>query len=144
MAVVLTTLGCGRDIDAEKFDKFAMDTYRLIVDKYDWYKMPWSVHRVLMHGAATIKHNILPIGQLTEEASEARNKDFRRYREHHSRKINRVATNQDVLHALLVSSDPLISSMRSVTKKDSLELPDEVKDLLLLDNDSDDYFNDEG
>ncbi len=94
-----------------------MDTYNRIVEKYAWYKMPWSVHRVLMHGAQTIAHNVLPIGQLTEEAAEARNKDFRRYREHHSRKINRTTTNQDILNFLLVSSDPLISGMRPVIKK---------------------------
>lgn len=116
-----------------------MTTYRLIVEKYAWYKMPWSVHRILMHGAQTIIHNVLPIGQLTEEAAEARNKDFRRYREHHSRKFNRTTTNRDILNFLLVSSDPLISSMRPVIKKKCLELPDEVKELLLFDE-----FNNRG
>lgn len=111
-----------------------METYKQIVGKYKWYKMPWSVHRILLHGASTIRHNILPIGQLTEEASEARNKDFRRFREHRSRKTNRIATNEDVLHALLVSSDPLISSMQPVAKKKPLELLDEAKELLLTEH----------
>ncbi|XP_037037553.1 uncharacterized protein LOC119075260 [Bradysia coprophila] len=132
--VVLKTLACGRDINPEAFNVYSLDTYRMIVEKYNWYKMPWSVHRILMHGAATIKHNVLPIGQLTEEAAEARNKDFRRFREHHARKVNRVLTNQDILNALLVSSDPLISSLRSTIKKNHLELPNEVKDLLVGDD----------
>lgn len=116
-----------------------METYSLIVELYAWYKMPWSVHRILMHGAQTIRYNILPIGQLTEEAAEARNKDFRRYREHHSRKFSRTATNQDILNFLLVSSDPLISSMRPVIQKKGLEYSDEVKGLLLYDE-----FNNRG
>lgn len=111
--------------------------YSLIVEKYNWYKVPWSVHRILMHGEKTITHNVLPIGQLTEEAAEARNKDFRRYREHHSRKFSRVASNEDILNFLLVSSDPLISNMRPIIKKKHLELSNEAKELLL----KDDYNN---
>lgn len=101
--------------------------------------MPCSVHKVLMHGGDVIKNNILPIGKLTEEASEARNKDFRRYRQDNTRKHNRIATNQDLLNVLLVSSDPLLSSMRPVTKKKFKELPHEVKQLLLHDQ-----FNNQG
>lgn len=111
-----------------------MDTYKMIVERYSWYKMPWSVHRVLLHGAETIRHNIVPIGQLTEEAAEARNKDFRRYREHHTRKHNRVVTNQDILNFLLVSSDPIISNMRPIVKRKHLALPSEVMSLLLVDD----------
>lgn len=116
-----------------------MDTYHSIVKEYPWFKMPWSVHRVLMHGEQTIEHNVLPIGQLSEEAAEARNKDFRRYRENHSRKFNRTTTNRDILNFLLVSSDPLISCMRPVIRKKKLELSAEAKELLLSDE-----FNNRG
>lgn len=116
-----------------------METYNLIVTKYPWYKVPWSVHRVLYHGEKTIAHNILPIGMLTEEAAEARNKDFRLYREHHSRKFNRTVCNQDILNFLLISSDPLITSMRANVKKKELVLDDAAKALLL-----DDDFNNIG
>lgn len=92
-----------------------------------------------MHGEDTIRHNILPIGMLTEEAAEARNKDFRNYREHHTRKFSRIASNQDILNFMLVSSDPLISSLRPVTKKKGLELDKEAKALLLHDE-----FNNRG
>lgn len=40
-----------------------------------------AVHRVLIHGSDVISAALLPIGMLSEEALEARNKDFRRYRE---------------------------------------------------------------
>lgn len=137
MGIILQTLSCGRDIDAKKFGEYAKETYNEIVDKYSWYNVPWSVHRVLSHGEQTIAHNMLPIGQLTEEAAEARNKDFRRFREHHTRKFNKVVCNQDLLHCLLVSSDPVISEMRPIFKKKRLELSLEVKELLV----KDDYNN---
>lgn len=73
--------------------------------------MPATVHKVLIHGNKIIEKAIVPIGQLSEEAQEARNKEFRKFREFKSRKFNRVATNEDILNNLLVTSDPLISSL---------------------------------
>jgi hypothetical protein len=51
--------------------------------------MPTAVHITLMHGAEIIERAPLPIGQLSEEAQEARNKDIRRYRENFARKCTR-------------------------------------------------------
>ena len=39
--------------------------------------MPVSVHKILVHGAAVIDPLPLPLGMLSEEAQEARNKDVR-------------------------------------------------------------------
>lgn len=122
-AIILQTISCGEAIDAKKFGKYAIETAKLFVHHYGWYNMPSSVHKLLIHGEGIISNFSIPIGALSEEASEARNKEFRKYREGHSRKINRVATNEDVLHQLLVTSDPLISSLRSrdnLKKKDKL------------------------
>jgi hypothetical protein len=71
--------------------------------------LPTSVHKVLIHGSEVIKNAVLPIGQLSEEAQEAKNKDFKFVREHHTRKISRTSTNEDLLHYLLLFSDPIIS-----------------------------------
>ena len=79
--------------------------------------MPPTVHKVLLHGADIISQALLPIGQLSEEAQEARNKDFKNYRESFSRKMSRTKTNEDVLHLLLITSDPFISSLRKKSKK---------------------------
>jgi hypothetical protein len=48
--------------------------------------MPTAVHIQLMHGAKIIERAPLPIGQLSEDVQEARNKDIRRYRENFARK----------------------------------------------------------
>jgi len=57
------------------------------------------------------------LGKLSEEAQEARNKDYNNIREHHTRKNSRLNTNEDLLHTLLVSSDPYISSIRNIYNK---------------------------
>jgi hypothetical protein len=59
----------------------------------------------------------LLLGHLSEEAQESRNKDYKMYRRHHTRKISKININKDLLHVLLISSDSLISSIRLFPKK---------------------------
>jgi hypothetical protein len=115
--------------------------------------MPASVHKVLVHGADIVSGAILPIGQLSEEAQESTNKDLKYFTRSHSRKISRSSINEDVFNLLLVSSDPLISSLRKLPKKATktylpealklLDVPKEVEDFsssdaFTTDDDSDD------
>ncbi|KAJ8894193.1 hypothetical protein PR048_006803 [Dryococelus australis] len=72
--------------------------------------MAASVHKILILGSDVMDDIILPIGQLSEDVQEARDKEYRLYWEHHTRKVSRESTNEDLLHSLLISSDPLISS----------------------------------
>jgi len=65
-----------KKIDADKFDKYASETAKLYVDLYSWYYMPASVHKILIHGKNIIESFLFPIGDLSKEAQEARNKDF--------------------------------------------------------------------
>lgn len=93
--------------------------------------MPSSVHKVLIHGESIITYNsILPLGQLSEDAQESRNKDYKKFRLHHSRKCSRTATNEDVFHTLLCSSDPFISGLRRQHTPKHIELDEEALNLL--------------
>ena len=88
-AIILQTISCGFAVNAAAFDDYAMDTARLFVSLYGWYYMPASVHKILLHGSEIISAALLPIGQLSEEAQEARNKDLKKFREIFARKISR-------------------------------------------------------
>lgn len=112
-AVILQAITSGELIDVLKFKEYTKITAEKYVELYDWYYMSSTVHKLLIHGGDIIAENaIVPIGSLSEEASEARNKDFRKFREHHSRKKSRQASNEDILNMLILSSDPLITSIR--------------------------------
>lgn len=108
--IIMIVVASGFDIDVEKYRQFAYDTARYFVSKYPWYNMPPTLHKYLIHGPEIISSALLPIGQLTEEAQEARNKDFKRYRENYSRKCSRDKTNADIFNFFLLSSDPVITS----------------------------------
>lgn len=90
-----------------------------------------TVHKILMHGAEVIEQAILPIGQLSEEASEARNKHLRKYRIDFARKFSRIDCNRDVLNRLLLTSDPLISCSRNKRAKKSKSFSKEAMEILI-------------
>ena len=90
-----------------------------------------SVHKLLIHSAQIVAHALLPVGQLSEEAQEARNKDIKKYRKDFSRKCSRVKTMEDVFKRLLVTSDPYVSSIRKLPQKKMKSLTKEATGLLL-------------
>lgn len=116
--LVLRILSSGLKINVDAFKILLKDTLNLYLNLYNWYYLPSSVHKVLVHGCDVIENFDLPIGQLSEDALEARHKEVRKYRLDHTRKSSRVHTNTDLIKYLALTSDPLISNMRStVTKK---------------------------
>lgn len=130
-SVLLKTLNCSYPINSTRFGQYAFETAELYVNLYAWYPMPPTVHKILMHSREVIEHFLIPIGQLGEDAQESRHKETKYYREHNTRKISRKHTNEDLFNILLVSSDPLISSLRVLPpRQDSIYCRD-VIDLLL-------------
>lgn len=136
---ILNVLSCGLPINAEKFGTYAEQTEILLNEKYAWRKLTATVHKVLRHGKNIILHCLLPIGELSEEAQEAKNKDYKRYRYHNTRKISRKEQNVDLMNMLLISSDPYISSFRRIRDKRfrSREYPEEMAYLLDTDENID-------
>lgn len=110
--VILEAISSGHEINIEKFTKYTADTAKLYVDLYSWCPMTPTMHKILIHGTTVIKHALLPIGHLSEEAAEARNKHFKSYRQNFARKCSREACNLDVINRLLLTSDPLLSASR--------------------------------
>ena len=129
-SVLLQALASGYEINITEFEKYAKETKELYLNLYSWYYLPVTVHKILVHASEIIKNYIVPIGQLSEEAQEARNKDCRRYREHNTKKNSRIATNKDLIRMLLISSDPVIASHRKKSRKSSDKFSREVLSLL--------------
>lgn len=124
--VILEVISSGFDVDTEKLGKYTMDTAKFYVELYPWQPMSPTVHKILMHAPSVIEHALLPIGQLSEEASEARNKHFRQYRESYSRKFSRKDCMEDVMNRLLLTSDPYFSSIRPRQNKKKLAISQEA------------------
>jgi len=129
--VILETISSGHKIHVGKFSKYAMETAELYVQLYPWYLMTPTMHKILIHGPIIIENALLPIGQLSEEAAEARNKHFRLYRQNYARKFSRMSCNLDVLNRLLLSSDPFLTGMRPLPRKKTKPFLKETLEMLL-------------
>lgn len=117
MHIILIVVSCGHEVNSEKFSDFAHNTAKHFVKIYPWYKMSPTLHKFFIHGPEIISNALLPIGELSEEAQEARNKDFKNYREYFARKCSREKTNEDIFNRFLLTSDPYISSMSKTNIK---------------------------
>nr|CAI5854687.1 unnamed protein product [Callosobruchus analis] len=99
-------------------EKYVTGTKDLYLNLYPWYYMPVTVHKLFTHSTKIITNCMVPIGQLSEEVQEARNKDSRRFRLS-STIMTRLLTNRDLLTMLSITSDPIINSFREVPQKSS-------------------------
>lgn len=134
--VILQCLSSGQQLHVKRFEDYCWSTAQLFVHLYDWFYMPPTVHKILIHGPSVVASFGLPIGQLSEEAQESRNKDIKKYREHFTRKSSRIEMNTDLFNRLLLSSDPKISGLHTVSRKKK-RFSGEVKKLFDDDNSSD-------
>jgi len=132
---ILIALSCQLPLDSNRFEKISHATAELYVRCYPWYPMPSTVHKILMHGAEIISTSLLPIGMLGEEASEARNKDYKRYRKDHSKKHNRETNLEDTFYRIMDTSDPVISTIsleKRIKNKKRLPFPPDVIELFSI------------
>lgn len=134
--VILQVIASGFPVNVEKFKEYCLGVAKEFVQLYPWYYMPTAIHKILIHGHQIIEWAPLPIGQLSEDAQESRNKDFKNFREGFSRKCSREKSMEDVFHRLLVSSDPFITSLSNMQPKQGKNLSFEALQLLLPPDDS--------
>lgn len=113
-----------------KFRTYAYETYVICVEKYGWFTVPPSVHKLLLHAADIMEELPLPIEDYGEEALEGNNKVFRKVRLMFSRMTDRKHTNEDVLKRLLVNTDPYVAQFRTHADKDNIEKTSDAKEML--------------
>jgi len=89
-STIFQAISSGYNINSAKFGEYALETAKLLIIKFVWYHLPASVHKVLLHGRAIIKKCLVSIGELSEEAAEAKNKDVKLFRLNNTRKMSRV------------------------------------------------------
>lgn len=129
--VILQVISCGFEINIPKFRDYTEITAKKFVELYGWYYMPTTMHKILIHSHQIIDSLILPIGQMSEEAQESCNKYIKKFRRDFSRKCDRTKTMEDVFSRLLVTSDPLISSLRKLPSKRLRSLTADAVELLI-------------
>ena len=132
VGVILDAINCNLPLNIEAFAEYTRGTPERYVDLYPWYKMPNTLHKVLMHGALVDESLLLPVGTMSGEAQESCNKLYKNYRANHAMTDSRISTNRDVMHMLLAASDPYVNSLRIQLPKKTYELNADVEALIAL------------
>ncbi|CAG9763602.1 unnamed protein product [Ceutorhynchus assimilis] len=119
-----------KTISPEAYKKYAFETAELFLNIYPQFKFSPTVHKILYHGHEYLeKFPSIPLGALSEERQEARNKDFKKFRTDFSRKISRKANLQDVFNRLMLTSDPLFFHIYQTFQKSKLSKKTEKEHL---------------
>ena len=96
------------EIKPEALEIYCKETAHRFVKLYPWYYMPHGLHKLLVHFHQVVRNKNLPIGMLSEEAHESRNKDAKNFREFFTLKVSRKKENLNLMRRLLCrSSDQL-------------------------------------
>lgn len=130
---VLVAISCDLYIDSAKFGNYCKKIAEKYVATYEWLPMAGTIHNILIHGKDIIENSALPIGMLSEQAAESRNKFWRSDREN-TRKVDRKKTMQDLFSRALESSDPVLVDIRLKRRQNNLKripLPQVVTDMLI-------------
>ena len=90
--MILWVISCGREINFTAFEELREKTVNIYISKYSLYYMPQSLHKILIHRLTIIQNFSIPIGLLSEEAQEAKNKEFKKVGESLTRKCSMVKT----------------------------------------------------
>lgn len=130
--IIMVALSSGYNLEVQKYDDFAKENASLYMEHYSWYRMPVSVHKIIVHGAVVAQAIMLPIGMMSEEAQEASNKIYKQVRQKHTRKMDRAKTTTDLMHRMLEMSDPVITKARGLPKEKKNDLPNDVLPLIIL------------
>ena len=101
-------------IDVQQFKNFCLETYNLILTKFEneetkWISISQTVHSLLAHGWELISFNDgKGLGEYTESGLEHNSKFLRFFRQNLARKVNQSANLEDCLTRHWLPSDPLI------------------------------------
>lgn len=74
-----------------------------------------TVQKIFIHGPGIVSHALMPNGQLSNEAGEMCNKEYKAYRDRFSKKKTfKIDNLRDVFNRLLISSAPVITDLRKL------------------------------
>lgn len=84
---LLTAFCCTKKLNPGRVEKLANRLLEKLQSLYPWKTLTPTVHKLLFHGSAFVREFNGYIGLYSEEAQEARNKDFKMYRRSFSKRL---------------------------------------------------------
>ena len=107
LSSILRIVSCTAKVDIDKYEELTKKTGLNLAVNFPWVRLNYTMHGTVQHSAELIRDNgNQGLGDLSEEALEANNKDIRKMLADYSRKTDPVAQLTDTAHRLLERSHP--------------------------------------
>jgi hypothetical protein len=114
-ATIMGALSSSRLLNPKKLEEYCSETAHRLTSEYPTKNLTPTVHKILYHSPKIVEYFnqfSLPVGFLSEEALESRNKDIRNFRSRFARKTGRIDNLKDSFHRLFWGSDIYFGSFR--------------------------------
>ena len=109
ISAILRVISSSDNIRTESLQELCINTSMNIATNFKWVPINFTLHSSLHHSAELISLNgDRGLGELSEEALEANNKDIRLYMNTHSRKSDPILQLTDVMNRTLERSHPCV------------------------------------
>jgi len=90
-----------------------METDAWLKRKYPHKLLTPTLHKIFAHWGDRIEYQSLLIGELSEEAQESKNKEYKKYRYSNTCKVSRMRQKENLFNMLSTSSDSFLSTKRT-------------------------------
>ena len=97
LSALLCLLSCAEHIKVDVFDQLVKETMLLLAEKFPWARLNFTLHQIQHAGQLICENGGRGLGELSEEALEANNKDMRNFMENFPRKSGASLQLQDII-----------------------------------------------
>ena len=133
--ILWIALASSLPLSPSKFQAYCDELKDCYVENVGWYPLSPTLHKILEHGSQVVElfPDSITSGLLSEEPSEASNKDVKKFQIEHARQDSVEHRMTDTFHRLLERSDPrvlnILAEQSNVRRKSQDVFPNEVLNL---------------
>lgn len=110
LAFLLRSISSSGPVDIKSFEKKSRFVYDIYAKNYSLIaNVKPTVHKLLVHGSQLLQLSKIPLGSLSEQALESRNKYIKKFKLKHTFKSSRENINKDLFNSLTLHSWPNLS-----------------------------------
>ena len=134
---ILICISSRHRINPEPFKNFCRDLHVRYYEKYYWYNISPTIHKVWAHGHELARHFPVAFNMLSEEGAESKHSDHKRMKRDHTRKDDWNHTMHDFFYRSMDMSDPMLTKIaieRAAKYQRFHFIPEEARALLIIED----------
>ena len=132
---ILICISSRHRINPEPFKNFCRNLHVRYCERYYWYNISPTIHKVWAHGHELARHFPVSFNMLSEEGAESKHSDHKRIKRDHTRKDDWNHTMHDYFYRSMDMSDPMLTKIaveRAAKYQKFNFIPEQAQALLIM------------